>query len=416
VSDPGWWAFELPELTPGKPATDAVFPASPAGLDYRAYLSLNTLLGCQSPLSAVPDERAFIVTHQLIELVFKLVIFDLAVIARTMKQLAGSASSSRELESVLECWDFWRPALTASSRVRLSCKMTLPLLMRYVGVRSDGTSGNFDRVEFFRFREKLGTASGMQSAQFRLIQRAFGKSPLLDMNVFPKPRARPAFGHTLMSVTDPSIVPSDGDTASPKGDSILADVARVDDLIHDVLTLYSVLNPCPVNAPISAIDDCEFESASTGLDRILARTNETHSRVPPDGEMLNRFRSDLRQVIDRENARRKVCAAAAAGAGYLKTMKPGSHLVRVLARLASADRHLHGRHRGSLLSTHLRVARNALHAPVSRSRENIDANTAPGTGGATIAYLGFMRRHLIPLFPALIAFQQSAPPQAAAAN
>ena len=44
----------------------ALFSTEPQNLDYSTYLALDTLLASQKPLSLVPDERAFIITHQFI--------------------------------------------------------------------------------------------------------------------------------------------------------------------------------------------------------------------------------------------------------------------------------------------------------------------------------------------------------------
>src|SRR5207237_9298924 len=112
---------------------------------------------------------------------------DLDVIATTLTRLllANTQDVGRlSLSSDSEALGFWRPALTASSRLRLSSERILPDLMSCLG----GTAGEddpFSSVEFYRFRDNLFPASGFQSAQFRLIQRAFGKSGLFSLRLFP---------------------------------------------------------------------------------------------------------------------------------------------------------------------------------------------------------------------------------------
>jgi Tryptophan 2,3-dioxygenase len=91
-----WWAFSLKNSRPNPVdrlvgnngcVQDSKQSNITRARDYNSYLALEQVLACQSPLSAVPDERAFIVVHQLIELVFKLMIFDLGVISRTFLEV-----------------------------------------------------------------------------------------------------------------------------------------------------------------------------------------------------------------------------------------------------------------------------------------------------------------------------------------
>jgi hypothetical protein len=94
--DINWWQFSIdPEqrgdrIMTGPAGRREVNPPLPDGrrlLDYHTYLGLDRLLACQTPGSLVPDERVFIITHQLFELAFKEMIFDLSVIAATLTHL-----------------------------------------------------------------------------------------------------------------------------------------------------------------------------------------------------------------------------------------------------------------------------------------------------------------------------------------
>src|ERR1700726_807184 len=100
----GWWTFSIDEDVRSDPEHSRftgemeINPELPGGrhmLDYHKYLGLDQLLASQRPSSSVPDERVFIITHQLHELTFKMVAFDFAVIARTLETLLsrGDAAS-----------------------------------------------------------------------------------------------------------------------------------------------------------------------------------------------------------------------------------------------------------------------------------------------------------------------------------
>src|SRR5205807_8591155 len=105
-------------------------------------------------------------------------VFDLIVVAVMFQQLLGM-NVKELLRLCLRCnrtdEEFWRPALTASGRVKFSSKEVLPLLMSYLG-KDKEKDEIFSSIEFYHFRNNLAPASGFQTAQFRLIQRAFGKA------------------------------------------------------------------------------------------------------------------------------------------------------------------------------------------------------------------------------------------------
>src|SRR5690349_4885120 len=102
TSDANWWQFSIDPERRGDKITGApgglleVNPVLPDGrrlLDYHTYIGLERLLSCQTPTSTVPDERVFIITHQLFELAFKQMIFDLGVISATFKHLLDTGDN-----------------------------------------------------------------------------------------------------------------------------------------------------------------------------------------------------------------------------------------------------------------------------------------------------------------------------------
>ncbi|MEO1632499.1 MAG: tryptophan 2,3-dioxygenase family protein, partial [Bacteroidota bacterium] len=108
----------------GQPLVNAPDEAGRQPLDYASYLGLDALLAAQTPATQVPDERVFIVIHQLCELVFKQMTFDLGVLAGTFRALTDADDDTFETRALEPLPDergpnaFWRPALTAAARLR----------------------------------------------------------------------------------------------------------------------------------------------------------------------------------------------------------------------------------------------------------------------------------------------------------
>jgi tryptophan 2,3-dioxygenase len=113
------------------------------GMSYSDYLALDKILNAQQPLSTAHDEILFIIQHQTSELWMKLAIHELSATCRLIAaddlQPAFKTLSrvSRILEQLNSAWDVLR-TMTPS--------------------------------EYTQFRETLGTSSGFQSYQYRLIE------------------------------------------------------------------------------------------------------------------------------------------------------------------------------------------------------------------------------------------------------
>lgn len=116
-------------------------------MDYADYLRLDRLLAAQEPLSNAPDEPIFIVTYQVSELWMKLLLKELgearAGIAADRLEFAfrGMARASRILEQMGRMWDVLSTMTPA---------------------------------DYLAFRDSLGTSSGFQSLQYRLIEFLLG--------------------------------------------------------------------------------------------------------------------------------------------------------------------------------------------------------------------------------------------------
>jgi tryptophan 2,3-dioxygenase len=128
---------------PVDPPNSDITMNSREGTSYSDYLGLEKILNAQHPLSSAHDEILFIIQHQTSELWMKLAIHELSVtcqlIAADDLQPAFKTLSrvSRILEQLNSAWDVLR-TMTPS--------------------------------EYTKFREALGTSSGFQSYQYRVLE------------------------------------------------------------------------------------------------------------------------------------------------------------------------------------------------------------------------------------------------------
>lgn len=119
---------------------------SPA-LTYGSYLRLDELLRQQVPLTDNHDEALFIIIHQASELWMKLCLHELAATRACIQA------------------DDLRPAFK--------------MLARVAGIQKQLTSSweilsTMTPTDYLRFRDALGSSSGFQSAQYRLIEFMLG--------------------------------------------------------------------------------------------------------------------------------------------------------------------------------------------------------------------------------------------------
>jgi tryptophan 2,3-dioxygenase len=404
-------------------------------LDYRTYSADHS--HSQVPGSR-PDERCFLITHQLFEIVFKLMIFDLAVVAETLRQLLTvpgdeafhglcTRSTARD--------PFWQPALTASARVKYSSRVTLPAILGYL-LNIENKDETFSSLEFYKFRDYIAPASGFQTAQVRLIQQALGKGNMLKVKLAPGGEYWRNYesreDESPVSLTDPVILRGDAAVAAPPPDSPLSLAARLDDYAHEVLARLAQFGADEAEAPaIRLIQPADVEQAAQGFRRILAsRRSEQQQRTPGKGQQQRTpgrgqqqhagrapadadeadaraeamFRESLEAAVAAENARRESLKAARVGAFHLHYIAPRSHLAQVLNRLKSTDSALHGRQDDSFISLHYRLARETMQDLYEYARQIGEPEPPGGTGGGGVPYLGHARKNLIPLFPALIAY------------
>lgn len=397
-----WWDFTLDAAEHDLRLTDAggvpvVNPPGEEGrlgLDYPGYLALDALLSAQTPSSRVPDERIFIVIHQLFELVFKQMTFDLGVVERTFRTLLKMrdhdelyAAAREPLPDERGPSAFWRPAMTAAARLRHSARSVLPAVMQFVG-RSANDDVLFSTLEYQRFRDFLVPASGFQSAQLRLIQRALGKNQLLNVRAFPGAAYGDHYqgspcGHVALG--DPLVLREGHSRAFPPAGSPEAAVPMLDAHAHALLGRLSVWAdglPDPPSVRHISADD---------VDRAAARVRSTLGDAPNAKETTALFREDLAQAVEWENATRATYQDARRGAQALHARHRRSCLAFVLDRIAATDAALHAPDADSFLTVHRQTVRRHV------------AGDA-GTGGGGMPYLVTSQRFLLPLFPALVAY------------
>jgi len=127
---------------------------------YGKYLKIDELLSLQQPRDEVEhDEMLFIVIHQVYELWFKVVLHELDYSTR----LLGQGDAARALHTL-------KRILTI-----------LKVLVAQLDILETMTP-----TEFLTFRERLDSASGFQSDQFRALEFALGRKTRASVDRFPE--------------------------------------------------------------------------------------------------------------------------------------------------------------------------------------------------------------------------------------
>jgi tryptophan 2,3-dioxygenase len=148
-------------------------------LTYSSYLHLDDLLDLQEPRSSPPehDEMLFIVIHQVYELWFKLLMHEIEKINRdfSANDLYGAIHTLKRARTVMK---------TLVGQLDILETMT--------------------PISFSSFRDRLETASGFQSTQFRELEFALGyKRPGVLKFIAPE---SPALSGLQRRLAEPSIV------------------------------------------------------------------------------------------------------------------------------------------------------------------------------------------------------------------
>jgi len=121
-------------------------------ITYWDYIHTDALLNLQLQRSTLPDEMVFIMYHQINELLFKMILW--------------------EIEQVSQCETITAPFFTEKLR-RIS--RYFDMLSSSFDIMGDG----MEKEQYMKFRNTLTPASGFQSAQYRLIE--FSSTELINL-------------------------------------------------------------------------------------------------------------------------------------------------------------------------------------------------------------------------------------------
>lgn len=116
--------------------------------DYGEYLHLDQVLTAQHPLSNQHDETLFIIIHQATELWLKLVIHEVSMAIRWIAA------------------DDLGPAFKALARVAR---------IQHVLIESWQVLATMTPADYLEFRHLFGSASGLQSTQYRVVEFLLGR-------------------------------------------------------------------------------------------------------------------------------------------------------------------------------------------------------------------------------------------------
>jgi len=141
------------QTSAGVEATGGIETDFSKRMSYGDYLRLDTLLAAQHTLSQEPDELLFITIHQVQELWMKLLLREL--------DAAIAFIQGDELPPAFKC-------LARVSRIQMQLIQAWDVL------------ATMTPADYLRFRPVLGSSSGFQSWQYRMIEFKLGaKNPLM---------------------------------------------------------------------------------------------------------------------------------------------------------------------------------------------------------------------------------------------
>ena len=122
-------------------------------ITYWDYIQTDALLGLQIPRTTEKDEMVFIMYHQMNELLFKMILWEIDQISLS-KEAISAEKFSKHLMRISRYFD---------------------MLCSSFSVMADG----MDVEQYLKFRNTLAPASGFQSAQYRKIE--FASTELINL-------------------------------------------------------------------------------------------------------------------------------------------------------------------------------------------------------------------------------------------
>ncbi len=141
-----------------------------ADMTYADYLGLEQILSAQRPLTDVHDEMLFVIIHQTAEL--------------WMKQMLYELTFARDLIRADELVPSYK-AMARVSRIQAILTQAWDIL------------ATMTPADYLKFRDSLGTSSGFQSHQFRLIEFTLGHKQPFHLKYHPSAAAQTALRAAL---------------------------------------------------------------------------------------------------------------------------------------------------------------------------------------------------------------------------
>jgi len=121
-------------------------------ITYWDYIQTDALLGLQIPRTTQPDEMVFIMYHQVNELLFKMILWEIDQVAK--ETVVSADKFTMHLGRISRYFD---------------------MLCSSFSVMADG----MEKEQYLKFRNTLTPASGFQSAQYRKIE--FASTELINL-------------------------------------------------------------------------------------------------------------------------------------------------------------------------------------------------------------------------------------------
>lgn len=121
-------------------------------ITYWDYVQTDALLNLQTQRTTLPDEMVFIMYHQVNELLFKMILWEMEQLCQTKK-----------------------PETTYFAEKLMRISRYFDMLTTSFTIMKDG----MDVEQYMKFRNTLTPASGFQSAQYRLIE--FASTDLINL-------------------------------------------------------------------------------------------------------------------------------------------------------------------------------------------------------------------------------------------
>lgn len=247
---------------------------------YTTYLKVDELLALQQPLSEGPehDELLFITIHQVYELWFKQILHEIAALQISLTQ--GNTHRSLAL-------------LGRTRTIMKTCVSQLDILE------------TMTPLQFNSFRERLSSASGFQSAQFRELEAVLGRRDHAGKD------ADKASGMGMAEHLAP------GSTARARVEAAM----RRASLWHSALAYFNTRTALPPEAMGHDVTTAWLPHEATQDKLIYLHVNDPEASMVGEAlvdldEGLQEWRYRHVKMVERTIGR-KIGSGGSAGAGYL---------------------------------------------------------------------------------------------------